>query len=168
MNTAELQSFVDKTIVDFSNETETTPEIINSRRSRIMELEAAIKSLPQSVDMDEYNEGRIKHHFANGIYGREIFIPKGSILVSKIHKSHTLNTLSQGIIAIICPVRGYTVYEAPFSFVSEPLTKRVGIAIEDCVWITSHKTDKTDLKEIEDEIIAQDFNDENLFIGEPK
>lgn len=168
MNNNELQNILDQTIVDFDNSTEATPAVIQSRRERIMQLEEAIKSLPQSVGMDEYNEGRIKHHFAGDIYGRELFIPKGSILVSKIHKSHTLNTLSQGVIAIICPVRGYTVYEAPFSFVSEPFTKRVGIAIEDCVWITSHKTDKTDLKEIENEIIAEDFSQENLFIGEAK
>lgn len=167
MNNNELQNILDQTIVDFDNSTEATPAVIQSRRERIIELEEAIKSLPQSVGMDEYNEGRITHHFATGVYGRELFIPKGSLIVSKIHRGKTFNVIAQGLIAVICPVRGYNVYEAPYSFVSEPFTKRVVMALEDTIWITSHGTDKTDLEEIEEEIIAKDFSQENLFIGGP-
>lgn len=153
-------------ITDFSNQTELTPELVESRRERILVLEDAMKQLPASYDMKEFNEGKVHHHFATGVYGRELFIPKGNVIVSKIHKAKTFNVIASGRIAVICPHKGYNVYEGPHCFVSEPFTKRVVIALEDTLWITSHGyTGSEDLDKVEDEIIAKDFSEAPLLTG---
>lgn len=147
-------------IADFSRETEVTPEVLQSRRERIVALEKALTQLPDSYNMQEFNEGKIQHHFATGVYGRELFIPAGNIIVSKIHRAKTFNVIAKGRIAVICPHRGYNVYEGPHCFVSEPLTKRIVIALEDTLWITSHGySGEEDLDKVEEEIIAKDFTD---------
>jgi hypothetical protein len=157
-------------IADFSQEIEVTPEILSSRRDRILELEKAMSQVSGSYDMDQFNPGKIRHHFGTGVYGRELFIPKGNVIVSKIHKGKTLNVIAKGVIAVIDPETGYKILEAPHVFVSSPLTKRVVIAIEDTLWITSHenKEDSEDLEEIENRIIAKNFNDKLLSHGEEK
>jgi hypothetical protein len=38
----------------------------------------------------------------------------------------------------------------------------------DCVWVTVHVTDSTDLDEIEDQVIAPDYNDEELNVNQLK
>lgn len=160
MNKSELQVLLDQTVVDFSKDADLTPELLQTRRSRIMKLQHAMEQLPAAVGPDEYNEGNITHHFATGVYGRELHIKKGSLIVSKIHKAKTFNIIAKGTIAVICPNHGYNVYEAPTCFVSNPLSKRVVVAIEDTLWITAHGTYKTNLDEVEEEIISKDFTDE--------
>lgn len=152
-------------ITNFSREAELTPELIQSRRERIVELEKALQSVPAAYDMHEFNEGKIHHHFATGVYGRELFIPAGNVIVSKIHRAKTFNVIAKGRIAVICPHRGYNVYEGPHCFVSEPYTKRIVIAIEDTLWITSHGYEGSeDLNEVEEKIIAKDFSETKLLV----
>lgn len=159
-------SILEKMITDFSKDTDLTPVLLENRRLRIVELEEAMKTLPDSYDMKEFNEGRVTHHFGTGVYGRELFIPKGNVIVSKIHRGKTFNVIAKGVISVICPHNGYNTYEGPHCFVSEPFTKRIVIAHEDTLWITSHGTHKTDLDEVEEEIIAKDFEELKLLKGE--
>lgn len=152
-----------KVMADFSPETTLTTEVLETRRTRILELERAMTNIPESYGMDEFNEGKIKHHFATGVYGRELFIPKGNIIASKIHRAKTFNIIAKGKIAVICPHKGYNVYEGPHTFVSEPFTKRVVIALKDTLWITSHGYEGSeDLDEVENKIIAKDFSEAPL------
>lgn len=149
---------LDRMIADFSADLPLTKDVVRFRRERIMQLETHMQSLPDSVGMHEYNEGKIKHHFATGVYGRELFIPKGHVIVSKIHRGKTLNFIAKGVIAVISE-KGYHTYTAPHVFVSDAYTKRVVISHEDTLWITAHGTNETDLDRIEDEIIAKDFSE---------
>lgn len=95
-----------------------------------------------------------KHHFSNGFYAREIFIPAGTILTGKIHKTEHLNIVSKGRIRVLTE-NGIEEISAPFTMVSSPGTKRVGKALEDTVWVTIHlnPTNEKDLKALEDLLI---------------
>lgn len=95
-----------------------------------------------------------KHYFANGLYAREIFIPKGTVLTGKIHKTEHLNIVSQGEISVLTEAGPQRV-KAPFTMVSLPGTKRVGYAHEDTVWTTIHATTETDLEKLEADLIAE-------------
>lgn len=116
-------------------------------REKVYQAEAILKALPQ-VEM------LVTHHFAKGVYGRELFIPKDTILTGKIHKYSQLNILSQGEISVLTE-EGIKRVKAPFHIVSPPGTKRIAYAHEDCVWTTVHGTFETDLEKIEDYLIAQ-------------
>jgi hypothetical protein len=95
-----------------------------------------------------------RHYFANGLYAREIFIPKGTLLTGKIHKTEHLNIVSKGEISVLTEAGPQRV-KAPFTIVSLPGTKRVGYAHEDTVWTTIHATTETDLEKLEAELIAE-------------
>jgi len=120
-------------------------------REKILALQCELEKLPPV-------EIVTKHYFSKGLYAREIFIPKGTVLVGKIHKYLSLNILSQGDITILTEFGARRV-SAPYTVVSPPLTKRVGYAHEDTVWTTVHATDETDLEKIEDELICPTFPD---------
>ncbi len=147
-------------ITDFSKDLEPTPELKAERRVVISELERRMTTLEGKYDMQEFNEGKIKHHYATGVYGRELFIPEGQVIVSKIHRGKTFNIITEGMVSVISEM-GYHTYSAPYVFVSDPFTKRVVISHMDSIWVTAHGSDKTDLQDIEEEIIAKDFSELN-------
>lgn len=97
------------------------------------------------------------HRFSNGLYAREIFIPKGTILVGKIHRYESLNIVSMGDITVLTE-DGAKRVQAPYTVVSPPGTKRVGFANEDTVWTTIHATDETDLGKLEDDLILNEYD----------
>jgi hypothetical protein len=92
------------------------------------------------------------HYFAEGLYAREIFIPKGVLLTGKIHKTEHLNILSKGDITVWTE-DGMKRLKSPYTLVSKPGTKRVGFAHEDTIWTTIHATKETDLEKLELELI---------------
>lgn len=116
-------------------------------RDKINHLESEMMKAPQL-------EIKTTHYFSNGIYAREIFIPKGTLLTGKIHKTEHLNICSQGDISVLTE-DGIKRIKAPFTMSCRPGTKRVGYAHEDTVWTTIHGTHETDLKMLESELIAK-------------
>lgn len=101
----------------------------------------------------------VKHHFAPGAYGREMTLPAGLVVVGKIHKHAHINVISKGRVQVFTEQDGVLELAAPCTFVSHPGTKRVVHVLEETVWTTMHVTDKTDLAEIEREVIATDFSE---------
>lgn len=95
------------------------------------------------------------HHFANGVYAREITIPAGTLLTGKVHKTEHLNIISQGRITVWTE-DGMKTVEAPYTIVSRPGTKRVGLAHTDTVWTTIHGTHEKDLDRLEAELIESE------------
>lgn len=126
------------------------------RREAIMWLHKEIVDGGHDVGADSC---KVFHHFAPGSYGRELHMPAGMIVIGKIHKHAHINVISKGYVVVVTEHDGVLEYTAPCTFVSKPGTKRVVLTLEDTVWTTMHVTDKTDLAEIEREVIAQDFTE---------
>lgn len=104
----------------------------------------------------------VKHTFVDGAYIREIFMPAGVVLTSKIHKiCHPFFVLT-GRVSVVTE-EGLIEIVAPYHGITPAGTKRALHVHEDCIWITVHVTNKTNVDEIEEEIIAKDFKEiENL------
>lgn len=134
-------------------------------RNNILKLEDALLQLPDAIIGDS-DTLPLKHSFAEGVYVREIFIPKGFVLTGKIHKHSHPNFLLKGEVIVVTEHEGRQHLIAPLSLISKPGTKRAIIALEDTVWITVHVTNETDLDRIEDYVIAKDYN--ALFIYEQR
>lgn len=124
------------------------------RREAILRLQDAIISEGRDVGPASCP---VKHHFAQGSYGREMTLPAGLVVVGKIHKHAHINVISKGRVQVFTEQEGVRELSAPCTFVSSPGTKRVVHVLEETVWTTVHVTDKTDLAEIEREVIATDF-----------
>jgi len=118
-------------------------------RAQIMRLEREMRAF-------EPIEIKTTHRFSDGVYAREIFIPKGCLLTGKVHKTVHLNIISQGDISVWTE-EGMKRVLAPFTMVSQPGTKRVGFAHEDTVWTTIHGTHETDLEKLEAELIEPEL-----------
>ena len=114
-----------------------------------------LEMLERSIGAGEQTEIPTRHYFGPGIYAREIFIPRGTVLTGKIHKFQHLNIVSKGDISVLTE-NGVQRVKAPFTMVSPPGTKRAGYAHEDTVWTTIHGTDETDLDNLEAHFIAKD------------
>jgi hypothetical protein len=90
----------------------------------------------------------VRHLFSPGVYARELTIYAGCILTGAVHRYEQLNVLSKGKMRLL--VDGVFVdVEAPFTTVSPPGTKRIALALTDCVWTTILGTELTDVTEIE-------------------
>jgi hypothetical protein len=128
-------------------------------RSKILALEAAMMAMPE-----HQIEIKTTHHFAPGVYMREIFIPKGTTLTGKIHKTEHLNILSQGELSVWTE-DGVKRLTASTVIKSQPGIKRVGFAHEDCVWITVHHNldESRDVDLIEERLIAKTFEEAIAF-----
>jgi hypothetical protein len=100
----------------------------------------------------------LKHSFADGIYVREIFIPKGLFIVGKIHKHEHPNFLMSGTVDIVTE-EGSTRLVGPCAMISPSGTKRALHSITDLVWITVHHnpTNTQDIAELEGKVIAESF-----------
>jgi hypothetical protein len=97
--------------------------------------------LPQ-VDM------LLKHYFSNGVYTRELHIPKGTMILGKIHRYECINIISKGKIAIYDNETDYTILEAPHTFISDAGVSKLGISLEDTIWINCFATNELDPEKI--------------------
>jgi hypothetical protein len=122
------------------------------------EVESKEVDLPQSIAMREkvdliargiidsalpQIECPIRHHFAPGMYGREISIPAGTVLIGAVHKTDNLVVLSKGLIRMVTE-DGFTEIAAPHTMMCKAGTRNAGLIVEDSVWTNFFPTLETD------------------------
>jgi hypothetical protein len=100
----------------------------------------------------------LTHRFTPGMYIREIFMPKGSIVTSLLHLTTHPFFILKGDVNVYYPGLPVERYIAPYTGVTKAGTRRLLYNNEDTVWITCHITDLTDPDEIMESITANDFN----------
>jgi len=148
---------------NLTNDEKKTPA---EMRSKIVQLENAMKAMPGALTAADFVT---LHHFAPGVYMRELRIPKGVTLTGKIHKTEHLNILSQGRLAVWTE-DGMKVLDASTVVLSQPGIKRVGHALEDSVWITVHQnpTEEKNPDTLEEMLVVDTFEQLESFLKEQK
>ena len=124
-------------------------------------IRGAINSLHEYIQQNCENIPEacpVRHFFAPGQYCREITIPAGMVVVGRIHKHAHINIITKGKAYVLTPQRGMELVEAPCTFVSDPITQRLVVPLEDITWSTVHVTDCTDPEAVIEEITVKDFN----------
>jgi quercetin dioxygenase-like cupin family protein len=117
-------------------------------REQVDRLQAEMATMPQAELVTE-------HQFSPGMYMRKVFRPAGTLIVGKVHKEPHFFLCAKGEI-IAWTENGMKRLQAGDVVESKPGTKRVTLAVTDAIGITIHRTDKTDLDEIEAELIEPD------------
>lgn len=107
----------------------------------------------QIQDHAELIDVPVEHHFAPGVYMRQMNAKAGTVVVSKMHRTEHMNILLSGSLTIATE-NGIEYLQAPAVIKSMPGTKRIGYFHEDTSWMTVHPTDSTDLEEIERQVIV--------------
>jgi mannose-6-phosphate isomerase-like protein (cupin superfamily) len=117
-------------------------------RAQIEGLQHNLSSLPQ-VELPT------EHYFSNGMYCRKMIIPSGIVIVGKAHKEPHFFILASGQMKVWTD-QGELILNSGDVIPSPSGVKRVLMTITDCIGMNVHRTDKTDLDEIEKELIEED------------
>ena len=93
------------------------------------------------------------HRFVPGMYIREIFMPAGSLVVSKVHGTEHPYVVSQGVLTVWTEEEGEVFIEAPYTGITLPGTRRVLYIHEDCIFTTFHPAHEQPANNTEEEIL---------------
>ena len=113
---------------------------------------------------EEQIECEAAHAFSPGLYLRQIYMPKGAIVIGKTHKTEHFNIVLSGsasvmIDGVICDVK------APYIFKSKPNDKKVLHIHEDMIWATTHVTEETDISKLNSMMVC-DLEEEKELIDQ--
>jgi quercetin dioxygenase-like cupin family protein len=119
-------------------------------KKSIYRLQDALLSQPQLSLEPE-------HLFAEGMYGRKLCIPAGSVVTGKTHRHEHFVLLTKGDATVVTD-RGVERIIAPRMWVSPVGAKRALYTHSDCEFVTVHLNPEniTDLEAIEAEVIMPD------------
>lgn len=137
-----------------ADNTELLAQILGDVQSRtyIDVVRGVQDQLSQSPDLIDVP---VQHHFAPGVYMRQMDAVAGTLVVSKMHRTEHMNILLKGSLTVATE-DGIQLMTAPCVLKSMPGTKRIGYFHEDSSWITVHPTEETDLEKIEQQVIVPD------------
>ena len=115
----------------------------------IKSLEEEMKALPQV-------ECPVAHFFAPGIYIREIFMPAGTMVIGRIHKTEHFNVLLEGRARVVVDGEVHEL-SAPCTFVSRSGVSKVLNVIENCRWQTIHANPENlnDVEVLESQLVRK-------------
>ena len=130
----------------------TVPTAPVASRADIMEVEDYLKGEPGQFELE------LKHHFTEGMYAREAYLPAGTRAVGKIHKHAHFTIILSGSVRVWSEF-GTVDIIAPCTFHTPAGTKRVVYAYEDTVWTTVHlnSSNTEELTQLEEELIAPSY-----------
>lgn len=109
-------------------------EIKKNINQSIDELEAKMREYP-AVDCP------LHHLFTPGLYTREVTMPVGALVTSRIHKQTHPFSILKGVAHVKVNDQEWKKLQAPFIGVTQAGTRRVLYIEEECVWATYHPTD---------------------------
>lgn len=100
----------------------------------------------------------VQHFLFDGMYTRELTIPEGAIIISRVHKRPLVNVISKGHV-IVYDSNGKHEYKAPYTFSSPAGTQRIVVAPVESVWVTTHLTDAKSVDEIVDDLTFDNYQE---------
>jgi len=120
-------------------------------RKNVIQFERALKEAGDTV------EAELTHEFEDGHYFRTMQLKRGQLIVGAIHRFEHVCFISKGYVSIF-DEDGRVDAWAPYAFIAKPGTKRVIIAHLDTTWTNIHKTDLTDIAEIERTLVTDSYD----------
>lgn len=124
-------------------------ELVPGTTREIECLEARLLKLPQV-------HYKLRTFHAPGIYLREIFMPRGALIVGHEHLTEHFNIVAQGAALVVIGGRVERMV-APYAVTSAAGVRKVLLILEDMVWYTVHAnpTNEKDEAELESLLIVK-------------
>lgn len=101
----------------------------------------------------------LKQTIEGGLYTREIFMPKGSLVISMIHKQQHPSFLLRGKLSYLTDEGEVLTIEAPHKIFTQIGTQRVLYIHEDTDWCCVYKTDAKTFEEAEADVYTNNYTD---------
>jgi len=134
-----------------------TPEFKEAYTKKLQEIQNDCLKMEQ-VDLP------ILHDFSPGLYVRRIFMPKGTFVIGRTHKTEHLNIAMSGAANVMMNGE-ITFIKAPTVIKSDAGVRKVFYILEDMIWATTHATEETDLVKLEEELVLT-LKEDGLVIDE--
>jgi hypothetical protein len=93
-------------------------------------------------------ECTVYHHFAPGLYIREVHLPAGIVAIGHEQRFAHWNIFLKGKVLILKDDGTEALLEAPMQFIGQP-GRKVGYILEDVVWQNVYATNETDVETLE-------------------
>ena len=152
-------------------------EVLINSREKIIEFEKSLINIADGVNIEGdgkkiVRDGKIapiKHAFTDGVYIRQMDMPKGNAVIGAIHKHLHVWFLLTGHVTVATEDTTED-YIAPCYVVSTPGVKRVILANEDSIFVNIHKnpSNTQDIDELEKEIVALNYEEYEEYINKKK
>lgn len=97
---------------------------------------------------------QVLHNFSDGLYAKQMTIPKGFVAGKHSHNFSHLSILAKGKV-IVETDTDEQVYEAPACIEIRKHVSHMITAIEDSVWFCIHAIDDTDIENIDQVLIER-------------
>lgn len=118
-------------------------ELLDPRQfefGKVDEVIERVSALPQA-------DIPILNTIAGGVYTRAMDAPAGSFIIGEVHARDTINILAQGVITIVhIDEKGFAgepmTFTAPYTYVSEAGTRKIGLVHEDVHFINTFHVER--------------------------
>ena len=101
----------------------------------------------------------LKQHLEGGLYTRELFMPKGHLIISMIHKQNHPSFLLKGKVSYLTDEGLIETIIAPHVIKTKEGAQRVLYIHEDTDWCCVYKTDAKTFEEAEGDVYADTYKE---------
>jgi len=127
---------------------------------RLEQLQGVVTHKSGDVQSKEMQElFPLKQHIEGGLYTREVFMPKGSFVVSMIHKQNHPSFLLRGKVSYLGDDGEVNTIEAPKTIFTKAGAQRVLYIHEDTDWCCVYKTKAKNFEQAEADVYTNDYKD---------
>lgn len=113
-------------------------------------------------------EVEYEHYFADGIYGRVIKVPAGTVVVGKPHRTQHLCIILKGRLTVTRDDGSVVEMAAPAVYIAEAGQKKAVLVLEDLEFMNVHPVQTRDLDEIEKQVIIPEEEFEQAVLAGAK
>jgi len=114
-----------------------------------------IEGMMRELAKRDQTDLRTVHHFSNGVYAKQMHLPKGHMAISHKHAYSHLSILAAGSAVVATDGRS-RLFHAPACIEIEAGVNHSITAIEDVTWFCIHATDETDPDKVDRVLIQGD------------
>jgi quercetin dioxygenase-like cupin family protein len=100
-------------------------------------------------------EDKTVHHFSDGLYAKEMHVPKDFLIQKHTHSFNHLSILAKGKVIVLKDEEAIIV-EAPTCLEIEKEVIHGIRALTDCVWFCIHATDEKDVSKVDKVLIEKE------------
>ena len=123
------------------------PRLVERPRRTVEDLERVMLGMEQA-------ECPVIHHFAPGVYVREVRMKAGTFAIGHHQNFEHLNVFIAGKVLMYLEDGSTRILEAPMTFVGKP-GRKVGLILEDVIWQNVYATDERDVEKLEAQFITK-------------
>lgn len=126
--------------------------------SSIADLKSAMLDAIVSEEIEQIDPP-LEHYFATGLYGRRIYVPAGTTVVTKIHLQEHITVALKGTCTVVDESGNKTEISAPGVWITQPGTQRAVYCHDDVEWLTVHGIEAESVNHAEYQLVCESFSE---------